>query len=393
MKIEARCPRDSNIDTRSRAPSNHLVCDRRRQKTLTQPRSHTKNNPTQQSNQRMDEFLLQNSTDKRSLFGLAAGANDDDDNVDVSEDGSESDFDEDEDPDKIEVPGKWAASEWLCACERRWLRPCVLVYTHVFIFILQRSLSMESYSAREREIGRGRANTSTNDLRIYVVHVPRAFLLTVLFCIFALALLLPCACVRAYVCVCYDSFGALARIYLPAVSAQLHTSQHTSYLHLLPRHANNTPGGGRDLETASKFNKTPKTVTIVTTAATAFTATATATMSAPVPRKIPYVAVQQTLLQPRRVVIQPMQSSVLMPSTSQNARAGGIVGGMIASKPLTRLPTVIMPKAQFKVMPAAQPKALTAQSAASGPGKRFIAYVCDQFWAVGLRTCTGFGHL
>lgn len=57
----------------------------------------------------MDEFLLQNSADKRSLFGLAAGANDDDDNVDVSEDGSDSDFDEDEDPDKIEVPGK-------CAC-------------------------------------------------------------------------------------------------------------------------------------------------------------------------------------------------------------------------------------------------------------------------------------
>lgn len=196
-----------------------------------------------------------------------------------------------------------------------------------------------------------------------------------------------CACV----CVCFV-MTLLAR--WREIIRRFAAYTASRYLHSHHAPTPHTPtGGGRDLETASKFNKTPKTVTTVTTTATAppFTATATATMptAMAMPRKIPYVAVQQTLLQPRRVVVQPMQSSVLMPSTSQNARAGGIVGGMIASKPLTRLPTVIMPKAQFKVMPAAQPKALHAQSAASGPGKT-IWHMCDGFsGGVGVCAWTG----
>lgn len=138
----------------------------------------------------------------------------------------------------------------------------------------------------------------------------------------------------------------------------------------LPHHT----GGGRDLETASKFNKTPKPSSAATAATAAtFAATTSTTTVVPTPRSIPYVAVQQTLLQPRRVVVQQAQTSVLMPSTSQNARAQA--GVMVASKPLTRLPTVLMPKAQFRVManpaqpkgPIAQPRALTAQSATAGP--------------------------
>lgn len=82
-----------------------------------------------------------------------------------------------------------------------------------------------------------------------------------------------------------------------------------------------------------------------------------------------------------------------MPSTSQNARAQA--GVMVASKPLTRLPTVLMPKAQFRVManpaqpkgPIAQPRALTAQSATAGPPGKLSTQFRWCFFLVVILSC------